>query len=288
MFFMEKEVSEAARRLALQKAMIARIDILLSEENPDAQELLRIIKEFFTPFLKLDYEFTYEELLLELDKIFITDAARAQITILLETITELTYLRGEEFSEAQIKTFLKQLRAIILTLIPEPVSDKKKGFFSRLFSQTRASALPLEPSFNPTPSTDSTLTSPVRGNSPSTTPLSTPITNDTQTSMQSLSQSSSDTSTQSLNLQTGNRNISQTAVTIDAAHSLLVESEDPQITSINMLIEQIYAARAEQHISHAQELYLKALHAYRKLPDSEKERVFLTLYTVYSALSNEL
>jgi hypothetical protein len=246
---MEKVVTEVERKLLLKKSYLARIDNERGKVYADPHELNTIIRDFFAQFLKLDYEFTYEELELELEKTFITSNTKTQVTILLETLTELTYLHGSEFSDEQTKTFLAQLRVIINLLIPDPITTKKQSFLGRLFKKDVATGeLPNIDVVTPqnAPDIQAIVTMP----EPVVETLVTP-----------------------------------TPVSIDTAHALLIESEDPAITAINTFIEKIYAQYQEKNYDRARKIYLDALHAYRALPQEQKEHVFIALYDVYLKLS---
>ena len=131
---MEKEVSEAERRVSIKKNYSKKIELLL-DKDVDDRELYSVIRSFFSEFLKLDYAFTYEELSQELNKIFIKQALKSKIDRLLEDLTVLEYTSGFELSQSEKKKILSDFKDMVDELIIDFESKEELGFFEKLFGK---------------------------------------------------------------------------------------------------------------------------------------------------------
>jgi hypothetical protein len=133
---MEKEVTEQQRRLQVKQKYLERIQYVISKGLLDQRDLYITIRGFFSEFLKLDYEFTYEELSLELNKVFIKPADKLSIDNFLFDLSESEYLTDKNLEQEEIKDFLTKLESIIQSLISDSnVESKKKGFFEALLKK---------------------------------------------------------------------------------------------------------------------------------------------------------
>jgi len=130
---MEKEVSELDRKLFLKKAYLERVNYYLSRSNVDLQEFYAFVRKFFSEFLKLDYEFTYEELSLELNKVFIRPKVKEDIDDFLLRLSESEYLEEESLSDKDIIEYLKEFGGIVSNLIyEETVAKAPETFMSKV------------------------------------------------------------------------------------------------------------------------------------------------------------
>lgn len=92
------------------------------------KEVYLLSKQFFKKLLELDYETTYEELLEEIDKIYLDKELRKEIQAFIINIGQIEYSR-KEFSQEELRILLDELKRISRKLIH---IHKQKGFFSRL------------------------------------------------------------------------------------------------------------------------------------------------------------
>ncbi|HYD03179.1 MAG TPA: hypothetical protein VEC16_02670 [Alphaproteobacteria bacterium] len=132
---MEREVSELDRKLILKRNYLDKIYFHLNKDPIDQDELYQLVRKFFGEYLKLDYEFTYEELSQELNKAFIKPKVKEQIDSFLIRLSESEYLEDSSLGTAEINAYLNELNEIIKNIIyeegsilAEPTSVIKKVF----------------------------------------------------------------------------------------------------------------------------------------------------------------
>lgn len=137
---MEKEVSEAERRVKIKRIYSEKIALLIKSDIDD-KELYGIIRQFFADFLKLDYEFTYEELSQELNKIFIKQGLKKRIDKLLEDLSWFEYMPLNELTQEEKKKILNDFKDMISQLILD-LEEKpgKASFFEKLFGKKKEKA----------------------------------------------------------------------------------------------------------------------------------------------------
>lgn len=101
---------------------------ILSEE-----EIYTMIKDFFGSLLELDYQFSHEELLDELNKTYIDSKIKQDIEVMVKNIGRIEYNSSVSFQPEELKQFLSQLQEISDKLILEEAKQNSKGFslFSR-------------------------------------------------------------------------------------------------------------------------------------------------------------
>jgi hypothetical protein len=132
---MEKEVSEAERRVAIKKIYSEKIALLI-KRDVDEKELYEIIRHFFADFLKLEYAFTYEELSQELNKIFIKQALKQRIDKMLSDLSWLEYMPDHEITQEEKRKILNDFEDMIEQLIFD-LEEKpgKISFFDKLLGR---------------------------------------------------------------------------------------------------------------------------------------------------------
>jgi len=114
---MEREVSEVDRKLLLKKTYLDKIHYYITRNPIDQEELYSTIRKFFSEYLKLDYEFTYEELSQELNKVFIKPKVKEHVDDFLIRLSESEYLEEKALGTLEINGFLRELDDIIRNLI---------------------------------------------------------------------------------------------------------------------------------------------------------------------------
>ena len=98
--------------------------------------LFRLVKGFFSELLKLDYEFTYEELSTELNKIFIKPTDKRNVDEFLSDLSEAEYSLEKDMAQDEIRDFLKRMQSIINFLISEEQAESKRtSFFEKMLSK---------------------------------------------------------------------------------------------------------------------------------------------------------
>ncbi|HEY9705541.1 MAG TPA: hypothetical protein V6C58_24095, partial [Allocoleopsis sp.] len=116
---MEREVSELDRKLILKRNYLDKIYYYLNKDPIGQDELYIFVRKFFGEYLKLDYEFTYEELSQELNKAFIKPKAKERIDNFLLRLSESEYLEESSLGTVEINYYLTELNDIIKEIIYE-------------------------------------------------------------------------------------------------------------------------------------------------------------------------
>lgn len=138
---MEKEVPEAERRVKIKRTFSEKITLLVKQDIDD-KELYGVIRQFFVDFLKLEYEFTYEELSLELNKIFIKQGLKKRIDKLLDDLSWFEYMPDHELSQEEKKKILNDFKDMISQLILD-LEEKpgKASFLDKLFGKKKGESV---------------------------------------------------------------------------------------------------------------------------------------------------
>jgi|GEM_PF-3462733 len=114
---MEREVSEVDRKLFLRKTYLDKIHYYINRNPINQDELYLFVRKFFGEYLKLDYEFTYEELSQELNKVFITPKVKEHIDDFLIRLSESEYLEETNLGTNEINAYLGEFEDIIRNII---------------------------------------------------------------------------------------------------------------------------------------------------------------------------
>ena len=125
-------MSESERRLLLKQSYSEKIQNLASADNVKDRDFYELFRRFFADFLKLDYEFAYEELSLELNKIYIKPALKKDIDQMIRLLTDKEYLEQNPLTLPEIKILLNNLLEIVNSLIID-VTEKKESFLDKIF-----------------------------------------------------------------------------------------------------------------------------------------------------------
>ncbi len=134
---MEREVSEVDRKLLLKKNYLDKIRYYLTRNPINQDELYFLVRKFFTEYLKLDYEFTYEELSQELNKVFIKPKVKEHIDIFLIRLSESEYLEETVLGTADINGYLRELDDIIRNVIfdDQPVVEDSPTLIQKVLKR---------------------------------------------------------------------------------------------------------------------------------------------------------
>lgn len=149
---MEKEVSEAERRLVIKRTYSEKINLLIKQDISE-KELYSIIRHFFSDFLKLEYEFTYEELSQELNKVFIKQALKQRIDKMLDELSWFEYMPDHDLSLVEKKKLLNDFNEMVDQLILDfEEKPGKSSFFDKLFGKKKEDKSVDTPLITTTPS----------------------------------------------------------------------------------------------------------------------------------------
>lgn len=105
------------RLLLIKTSFLHRIDFLLGKHNIKDEELYNIIKDFFKDYLNIHYEFTFEELVQELEKVYIDPNLKQEVLEFIEEVGLIEF-SDNAYNQNKIKEFLESFAWLIIKLIP--------------------------------------------------------------------------------------------------------------------------------------------------------------------------
>ena len=88
-------------------------------------EFVRIIRDFLSDLLKIEYEFTYEELCKEIEKHKISMVLRIMLITFFKKISEISY-KGYKMKKQELKELINEARIIIKLGSEEYLEEKKE------------------------------------------------------------------------------------------------------------------------------------------------------------------
>lgn len=121
-----KTVTEEQVQFLSTKATLSETDIYIS------------VKDFFKQLFDLQYEFSHEELIEEIDKTYIEEATKNTILDFVRMIGRIEYDSEVKYSEAELKGMLTAFNDVVEQLISVGLQQQKKGF---LFTKPKEDTL---------------------------------------------------------------------------------------------------------------------------------------------------
>ena len=112
----------------LHERMHKKLSHASSRGHVNEKEIYALSKEFFGELLKLDYEFTHEELIDELKKTYLEKKDLDQTVAFIRKIGVMEFT-SNEYSQDELKTMLEELKTILNRLVHE---EKKLSWLARL------------------------------------------------------------------------------------------------------------------------------------------------------------
>jgi hypothetical protein len=117
------------------ETIIKRIEYYSNKNSVNDVDLYYLIKDFFREFLDLKYEFSLDELISELDKIYLDAEQREQTFKFIHKVKIIEY-HDSSFSEIKIRGFILEFLEIAKSLIKN-TDYEHKNFWTRLKSSFR-------------------------------------------------------------------------------------------------------------------------------------------------------
>ncbi len=128
----KKEEEKKETKADIVSEVLKKIEYHLSKNSIDESELYNVSKDFFKRYFELDYEFTYKELLEELDKIYLESELKENTITYVEKMGEIEY-KDESMEDESLRKMFKYLHAIVKKM-PANESKNKKGFLEHVKS----------------------------------------------------------------------------------------------------------------------------------------------------------
>jgi len=103
--------------LKARESILLRLDNLekkITKRNEDelSRKFVRIIRDFLSDLLKIDYEFTYEEFCREIEKHKISTPLRIMLITFFRKISEISY-KGYKMKKPELKELIKEAKIIV-------------------------------------------------------------------------------------------------------------------------------------------------------------------------------
>ena len=102
---------QANSKRELSENTTKKIGYLISKSQVREEELYQLVKDFFKDYLKLDYEFTHEELMVELKTVYLEKELLDELESFLKKIAKIECF-DNNFSNAEIKTLIEKFEEI--------------------------------------------------------------------------------------------------------------------------------------------------------------------------------
>ncbi|MEM4259862.1 MAG: hypothetical protein QXG00_01350 [Candidatus Woesearchaeota archaeon] len=114
---MPKQLSEAEKKRILKENHHKKIDYALEKAFLKDFDVYNLVQDFFAEFLNLNYKFTHEELVKELDKLFLEDKLKIKIINFLEKLSFMEFNSDSEPTQDELKRLILEFKEIINQLI---------------------------------------------------------------------------------------------------------------------------------------------------------------------------
>jgi len=125
-----EETSSIANKLILKKAVNKRIDNILKKAFISEKEVYDLVRSFFKKHLSIDYEFTREELMKELKKIYLSPDMQDDVRQLFDDIGAIEH-SSKAFSREELARLLEDFRKVVDGLIVSHY-QQEKSFIKKL------------------------------------------------------------------------------------------------------------------------------------------------------------
>jgi hypothetical protein len=128
---MPKVLSDAEKKRILRENHHKKIDYALAKAFLKDFDVYNLVQDFFAEFLNLTYKFTHEELVKELDKLFLEDKLKTKIINFLEKLSFMEFNSDREPTQEELKKLVLEFKDIINQLIIFE-EEVHKGFFGSI------------------------------------------------------------------------------------------------------------------------------------------------------------
>ncbi|MFH0869852.1 MAG: hypothetical protein V1866_02240 [archaeon] len=121
--------SSIENKLVLKKAVDTKIKHVNAKAFISEREVYDLVRGFFKRYLDIDYEFTCDELIKELRRVYLSADIQARVKILLDRISEIEHL-SREFSKQELQQMLADFKELVDMMIVSHY--EKHSFLKRL------------------------------------------------------------------------------------------------------------------------------------------------------------
>ena len=114
-------------KIHLKQAILSKINHLYKKNTLRDNEVYNLTKDFFKEYLKIEYEYTHDELKKELNKVYLKKDVKNKLFIFLEDIGKIEY-QNQPHTQQDLKRLLSALKEIVQILVQE---EKKRERITR-------------------------------------------------------------------------------------------------------------------------------------------------------------
>ncbi len=126
----ENTDSSTINKLILKKAVHKRMKQILNKAFISEREVYDLVRSFFKKYLGIDYEFTREELMRELRRVYISPELQERVRHLFDNISEIEHT-SKAFQREELEKIINEFESIINDLIVSHY-EKEKSFLKKL------------------------------------------------------------------------------------------------------------------------------------------------------------
>jgi hypothetical protein len=124
------EASSTTNKLILKKAAYKKVDHIMSKAFISEREVYDLIRSFFKKHLTIDYEFTHEELMRELKKVYLSPELQEKVRHLFEDVSEIEHT-SKTYTREELERILENFRLVVDGLIVSHY-QQERSFFKKL------------------------------------------------------------------------------------------------------------------------------------------------------------
>lgn len=121
--------SSIENKLVLKKAVDTKIKQVTAKAFISEREIYDLVRGFFKKYLDIDYEFTCDELVKELRRVYLSAEIQVKVKVLLDRISEIEHL-SREFSKPELQQIIVDFKELVDLMIVSHY--EKHSFFRRL------------------------------------------------------------------------------------------------------------------------------------------------------------
>jgi len=126
------EEKRGGNRKLFKEIFLKRNHYLQTKRLVKEQEVYNLVRDFFKEYLTLDYEFTEDELMEELKKVYLDNNSRNHLKRFLDNAFKIQY-SDNKLEQRQLRLMLQDFKKIVSMLISD--HSGKKGFWGKLFGK---------------------------------------------------------------------------------------------------------------------------------------------------------
>jgi hypothetical protein len=119
-----------ANKLILKKAAHRRAEQIRSKAFISSKEVYDLVRSFFKKHLDIDYEFTHDELMKELRKVYLSPELHGKVNGLFRKVSEIEH-SDKNFTREELEELLVEFKDIVDAMIVSHY-EQDKSFFKRL------------------------------------------------------------------------------------------------------------------------------------------------------------